>query len=616
MAALASLRRIPAAKIVRSGIPSSTTTTADPVVVTVALPPLRRKSTAVRRDDVDVDVRAEEQRYARERRLYREQVSALRKRYAQEIAEKRAAEQAREAADRAAVTARRRERQRLKNLRSIKSAKREIEKRAARAKEFERELEVAQKNRDARNERYRAARQLLINELEEEAPLWMTTREEVDAALSGRDNVQKLWAAPCLVGAAPPDAAFWRYETHAMPKLGALPTKKELALERIEEDIHAKTNMDPNVWTEERVQETIGKMEKAKLRALVQNAGRNAIINRHNEAVREKYLGGIPDMKEQHKDKIPPHEIVQPSRKLPAPNMKLLVDYEAMEEEGAKILMENPGQFFVFDDHHDQEVDSLKATNKDNKHKQEDFANAAPTTTTRGRPVSLKHEFGHGFSDHPYPTVIGREIPPDTRTARERKRAQKEEERAARRAEAAETDEEGTDFEFEEGEEAVEKESPEGPAWVEAELTRLAARNEIMSRDQLERVPHGERLYEEDLDWIAQRLQERSAQIDVSMDIAKKDLVSGGGSLSKEEMELLAEASVVTDKLTEAQAEALGALDLEEVDGGHEEQVLLVESTLGKGVLTKEELDTIVRLEQELVKKKDLVAKLFSEDQD
>ena len=119
--------------------------------------------------------------YNNRRAAYKKEVSILRKDYASEVALQRAADAAETLAEEKEIRRGKLERQRLKNVRSAQTSMRELEKRRLRELEFQEELRVAQINRDGRKERFRKARQMVVDELEEEAPLWLTTPEEVEA---------------------------------------------------------------------------------------------------------------------------------------------------------------------------------------------------------------------------------------------------------------------------------------------------------------------------------------------------------------------------------------------------------------------------------------------------
>ena len=108
--------------------------------------------------------------------------------------------------------------------------------------------------REAEKERFRRARQMVIDELEEEAPLWLISPEEVEAAFT-HEAGQLLWARPGgVIGAPNPglDAHFWQYEVHSQDFRQTYPSKRELLLEELEEEAYRKANIDPKIWTKRR----------------------------------------------------------------------------------------------------------------------------------------------------------------------------------------------------------------------------------------------------------------------------------------------------------------------------------------------------------------------------
>ena len=122
--------------------------------------------------------------YGRRKAAYNRQVSKLRKEYMEEYQRHKKEDEAQRDAERAETTRKRLERQRAKNERSVQNAIRQEELQRQNALAFQDHLRVQQEKREVKREIFTRAQQLLIDELEEEAPLWLTTPEEVEAAFT------------------------------------------------------------------------------------------------------------------------------------------------------------------------------------------------------------------------------------------------------------------------------------------------------------------------------------------------------------------------------------------------------------------------------------------------
>lgn len=337
---------------------------------------------------------------------YKKEVSILRKSYASEVALQRATDQAELAARQREETRRTLERKRLKNIKAAQSSIRELERRRRRELEFQEELRVAQENRDARNERFRKARQLLVDELEAEAPLWLTTAEEVDAAFT-KAAEQELWAFPNSVLGAPlptDDAVYWNFESHTYHMDRSYQTRQEALTEEMFERAYDDANIDKSYWTPERLQARAAIEEKAKLRAMVRLEGRRSLLLKQKELIQDLYPKGMGA-----ENTVP--------RRVPVPNVKLLADDKAMEKEGMEVLLKDPTKFFVFD--------TPKGTSAERKDVQSHSSEYDGPVL--GVPRGLKDVIRvEKTLNRAYPKVVGKLPKPDTRTAREKKREEKE----------------------------------------------------------------------------------------------------------------------------------------------------------------------------------------------
>ena len=355
------------------------------------------------------------------RAAYQRQVSELRRQYAEEVAKQRAADQAEREAKQREATRQRLERQRLKNIRSAQNAMRQEEQRQERAREFQKHLENMQRKREATNLKYARARQLVIDELEKEAPLWLTTHEEVENAFT-HEAEQLLWARPGgVLGAPNPslDTHFWSIETHTWHMTKTYKSPKEILYQKLKEKAYEEANIDKKFWTKERLEEQIKLEEKARLRAMVQASGRSSLLKRQRAMIEEH-------------ETIEPGEIPKP---IQVPSRRVLRDTMAHEKEGAKILLRDPTKFFVFD-----------ATQDQNDFSGINVGSSSYAGPSLGSPVALRDLLRLGSpNDSVFPTVVGLDPKVDKRTEREKKQQLRE----ARLLEAAKADAQSENLEIE-----------------------------------------------------------------------------------------------------------------------------------------------------------------------
>lgn len=333
------------------------------------------------------------------RASYKRQVTALRREYAEQVAKQRAADAAEEAERRQKLTRQRLERQRLKNLKSAANALREKEMKEQREREFNEHLEDQQLIREAKHGRYTAARQLVIDELEKEAPLWLTTRDEVEAAFTPQSE-QLLWARPGgILGAPNPsiDSHFWQYETHTWHMEKTYKSQREVLLQDVEEMAYEEANVDPTYWTADRLLEHERLERKARLRAMVHSVGRSELLRKQRELIEE----------DQSQDEIP--------KERKAPSLNMLNNNSALEREGVEVLMRDPTKFFVFD--------PVNASNEGNTTESDKYDGP-----TLGAPIALRDLLRDNSPDgNVFPQVVGKLPKPDKRTEREKKLADREE---------------------------------------------------------------------------------------------------------------------------------------------------------------------------------------------
>mmetsp|Transcript_12537 Transcript_12537/g.18416 ORF Transcript_12537/g.18416 Transcript_12537/m.18416 type:complete len:609 (-) Transcript_12537:45-1871(-) len=542
---------------------------------------------------------------------YKRRVSELRKEYASEVALQRAADQAERAVRQKEERRQKLERQRLKNIKSAEASMRQLEIRKQRELEFQEHLRAAQINRDARNERFRKARQLLIDELEEEAPLWLTTHEEVDKAFS--DNAdQKLWAFPnSIIGALEPteDAKFWNLESHTWHMDKTYKTQAEALTEQLLDEAYLDNNIDKSYWNQERLSMRKELEEKAKLRAMVKDAGRRALLVKQKELLQDTF----PEQSRDTDAKIP--------RPMPVPNVKILADDEIMEKEGVEVLFKDPTQFFEFENQ-----PSENSTNS-----KEDGSYDGPTL---GAPIALKNDVKMEKTlNKAYPEILGKLLEADTRTAKEKKRDAR---KLAMLAAAEETSGilDGDDEIESDGEVIdLEKIDDKSDAEWEEDLDPVKDKH-------LFNLPRRERYNEEDIDAVIARLEEKARlledQLDYELRSAQEKFTSGiefgreeaeDGTFSDEEKLTIESNGEVYDlsslgvdedetkklmnSLTEEQMVALHTIDreLNRESGEPLNPSELKEKLLEVPGLSNEQIDTIVRVEETLGSNK-----VFDED--
>ncbi|GAX14346.1 hypothetical protein FisN_1Hh546 [Fistulifera solaris] len=419
--------------------------------------------------------------YNNRRAAYRKQVSQIRKEYAEQVAQQRAADLAEQEAQQKAATRRRLERQRLKNIRSAQNALRQEEMRKQREKEFNEHLVKMQAKRDLQHEQYTKARQKLVDELEKVAPLWLTTPEEVENAFTSEAE-QLLWTFPGgILGEPSPslDAHFWQHETHTWQMNRTYKSRREALLEKLQEMAYNEANIDPTFWTEERLNERKQMQDKARLRAMVKMAGERSLLWKQRLMMEE-----LSATKE---DGIP-----QPIR---APSNLLLRNDSAKEAEGYRLLLENPTKFFVFDE--DKDDYSRRAEDQENY-----------TGPTLGSPIGLRDPLREDSNDgQVFPEVVGKFIKPDMRTEREKKQQEREERMlAAAQAEAHSGD---LSIELAAEQQVAEDLEPDldydNNEWDSDDEEWKKGLDPIIDHKILE-TPRQNRFSEDDIDWVLAQL--------------------------------------------------------------------------------------------------------------
>jgi hypothetical protein len=421
------------------------------------------------------------------RQDYAKQVSQLRKQYAAEVAKQRATDEAAAEAKRREITRKRLEHERRKNLRSAQNAIRQKQIKEARDAEFAEELRITQLERDAKNARFARARQMVVDELEEVAHLWLTTPQEVENAFTWKSE-QLLWARPnSVLGEENPslDTEFWRYETHTWHMDKTYPTPRELLLQDMLADAYEEANVEEDFWTSERVAEREALERKAKLRAMVRDTGRRMLLNKQKEILQDQFSN-------EDKTQIP--------NPIPVPSLSMLTNTNAMEEEGASVLLKDPTKFFEF------ESDQTKEGSGN-----DDDDAASYQGPTLGAPVALKDFAAYGpHEPRPYPQPVGKKLKPDTRSEKQKLREERQKRMwAAAQEELSDEDKLNAQVEM-----AVEKtfggsidiDYSNPPDYDSDDEAWQKGLNSEVDADIIS-TPRDKRFTEEDIAWVMQELE-------------------------------------------------------------------------------------------------------------
>jgi len=439
-------------------------------------------------------------------------VSSLRKKYFAEIQQQRERESRIRALEEEKIKRAALERRRIKAMRSAANAQREVEKREARRKEWEKELEIVQQERDAKKELYRRAKQKIVHELESEAHLWLTSPEEVEKALGNPTASQILWARPGGMIGAPSgqdtgfgdDGDFWRYECHTWDARPTYKSPKEVMLEELEYMAYLQANNSPEFWTKERVEAQERKEQRARLRAIVREEGRRALLEKQRQMMRDVYGGDEGNGDRQKGAKLP-------ATSMPAPKLDYLADYEAQERAGVEILQRDPTRFFIFESDlpNAKNRGSLQGSGDESEGGQDSGLSGA----SLGRPVALKNPF-FNYQPTAFPLRMGRDLPADTRTEKEKKRDERQERLKAAAEEAALAASKGMSYEvamaaeedLEDGSEDIDydlaEEEAEKELW-ESQMEEWKARD----RTVFDMTAPSQRVTGDEIDWIIEQLQ-------------------------------------------------------------------------------------------------------------
>jgi hypothetical protein len=337
------------------------------------------------------------------------------------------------------------------------------------------------------------------------------------------------------------DEDFWRYESHTWDPRPIYKSPQELMLEELEELSYLQANINPMYWTDERVRQYEKRAERARLRAIVREEGRRALLEKQRELMRDAYQTGTRE--ERKSGKLPPSA-------MPAPKLDYLADYEAQEREGVEMLKRDARKFFIFENDlpnvaavgsGDVAAESSDLEAQGNGDDVSTVSSAMMGSgVSMGRPIGLRNPF---FSDRPtaFPIRAGRDLPKDSRSEKEKKREERQERMRAAAEEAALAAKSGTAYEIalaaeedlEDGSEPVDYDAAEEDA--EKELWE-GQRDEwnAMDRRVFEMTPPYKRLTNDEIDWLLDQLRTKVAKLQSRIDVDDKmrrdELKASGGN--------------------------------------------------------------------------------------
>mmetsp|Transcript_15726 Transcript_15726/g.34300 ORF Transcript_15726/g.34300 Transcript_15726/m.34300 type:complete len:702 (+) Transcript_15726:54-2159(+) len=567
--------------------------------------------------------------YNHRRAKYNRAVSALRKKYFDEFEARRERERRTKAAEEAKLRRETLERRRRKAMRSAENERKANERREKRRLEWERELAITQRERDEKKEIYTKARQKIVDQLEAECHLWLTTPEEVERALGNPTASQVLWSRPGGMIGAPsgPDTGFgdfgefWRYECHTWDSSPTYKTPREVMLEELEYMSYLRTNNNERYWTRERVREHEMMEQRARLRAVVREEGRRSLLNKQREMMRDVY--GNEEENDRQKEHQKGNRL--PPTSMPAPKLDYLADYEAQEREGVEIMRRDPRRFFVFES--DLPSRSGGGNVGGTMSSEDEDSGSAAGGASLGRPVAIRNPF---FGDRPtaFPIRMGRDMPDDTRTEKEKKRDERQERMRAAAEEAALAASKGASFEvamaaeedLEDGSEDVDydkaEEEAEKELWVDQEEQWGDA-----DRKVFDMTPPFARLTPDDIDWIVDQLNTKVRKTEERLDfedkIRRKEMekMMGGGA-TKKPIESLDEVDryvmeglgydmdaieAMVRELTPEQSAALDGIDFAGRDAAITAEEMASELRTVPG-LTEDQIGALVEMEMRMLK--------------
>jgi hypothetical protein len=296
----------------------------------------------------------------------------------------------------------------------------------------------------------------------------------------------------------------------------------------LEEMAYQGANIDKAFWTPERLEETFRLEEKARLRALVLSAGRVELLKKQKEMLEEQQA-------------VVKGEVPRPAS---APSNKVLRNEKAQEQEGARLLLQNPTNFFVFDgstvDHTDS---SMSKGNTD--------TSTAYSGPSLGSPVGLRDRLRENSpQNRVFPNILGKYPKPDKRTEREKKQQEREEKMwaAAQIAKHSEGQTKEMEIELAAKEQTIEDLGPgidyNAEGW-DSDDEEWVQGLDPDADEEIINTPREHRYSEADIDWVLTKLEgkvkhhEKQLSFDIELlkQHAKPGFQPSGQAIASDDLE-------------------------------------------------------------------------------
>lgn len=381
-----------------------------------------------------------------------------------------------------------------------------------------------------------------------------------------------------------------------------------------------QANINPKYWTNERTLQEEKRAERARLRAIVREEGRRALLEKQREMMRDAYQTGTRE--ERRSGKLPPST-------MPAPKLDYLADYEAQEREGVEIMKRDARKFFIFESDlpNASGVGSgdlaVESSDLDGNEDGETTTASAMTAAgaSMGRPVGLRNPF---FSDRPtaFPLKVGRDLPKDSRTEKEKKRDERQERMRAAAEEAALAAKTGTAYEIAM---AAEEDLEDGSDPIDYNAAEENAEKELwegqrdewnaMDRKVFDMTPPYKRLTNDEIDWLLDQLKSKVKRMQDRIELDDKfrrDELKASGGVSIETIDDI-DSYVMEDlgydmEMLQAMVQELTpeqSLALEEIDFSGRKDITIeeMEAEVRKVEgLTDAQVKMLVEMEMSLLK--------------
>jgi len=409
--------------------------------------------------------------------LYKKQLSGLRKEYAVEHAKHKEKERKIQENLKSKLIANAHKRQVIKNIKSVANAKRDLAEKAQRIAEWEEELIVTQQKRDLHRSRMKKARELIISELEEEAPKWLISQEEINAQMDDDHAMEQLWTFDhAVIGAIPDeqpgvmeakwntggDSTYWRYGSDTMDM--------------------SMTHLSP-------VQHYYNQLINSTVQdANIHNLKPEEVVVHKNVSERMRLRGRVRELA-----------------------LKMLVQRQIAEElgsdgnddDGKEISANHPIREEKILKHHTQQLEEMERELILNPNNLHHFFEAGDDGES---PMVKRHES--------YPTILGREPDDDSRSEKELRQLRKD-------IASGNKDEQLMNYDFkDEADMDGTMPSPEKPKWqleMEKDGTETGGEN-AANNDQTTGSDRADLLSDEEVDELIKMMEKKSVSVQAQLD--------------------------------------------------------------------------------------------------